>query len=107
MRTLIFFALTAAALPAIATEPKNHGPWLVVGENDIVTKAGIRVVGLDPPAPPIRPARPFRLELRSKPQADPKKQYKATPPSFRNSIRHGFVQSVRSTIGIGYGRSRR
>jgi len=107
MRTLIFFALTAAALPALATEPKYHGPWLVVGENDIVTKAGIRVVGLDPPAPPIRPARPFRLELKSKPKSTLSKQYKATPPSFSSSIRHGFLQSVRSTMGIGYGRSRR
>lgn len=102
MRILLLLALTFAALPAAAqrTVPavteEQETALTATEEAALVTLSGIRVVNLDPEPGPIRPPRPFRL--KSKEDEKPKKQYKATPPSFRSTIRHGFVKSAKSTI---------
>ena len=102
MRILLLLTLTFAALPAAAerTAPvvtEQHETALTAAEDAaLVILSGIRVVNLDPQPGPIRPPRPFRL--KSKEGEKPKKQYKATPPTFRSTIRHGFVKSTKSTI---------
>ena len=106
MRILLLFALIFAALPAVSQETSSavteeqETASTAAEERALVTQSGIRVVNLDPQPGPIRPPRPFRLKSMEEDEK-PKKQYKATPPSFRSTIRHGFVRSIRSTIDYG------
>jgi len=81
-------------------------PIAAAAGDTVVTSSGIRISGLDP-APEAPAPRRLRLQTAAEKADKPKPQYKATPPPFGSTIRHGFVKSARTSIRHGFKKSAR